>query len=250
MQQNLTLLRLGPRKFAKAILQALQRWTSQPKDMHLVQRPSTLRRAHSALDATPPAELKAFPLPIITSPAVESQTSSRQKSIASLKIEAVEEDEPEAKRPSDLSKDETPLPNQNPGRGAVELPQKTFLLVDDNQINLRILSAFMKKLARDYVAVSDGKQAVDAYTSNPNVFAGILMDISMPVMDGLEATRLIRAHELRTQLQAVAIVALTGLASESTHQEALQSGVDVFLTKPVSLKTLSQILTGLEESPT
>lgn len=216
--------------------------------MSPVRRPATLRRAHSALDATPPSEHKAFVLPIITAPAAELPKSPVVKPIASLKNKVVEEDEPEAKRPSDLSKDEeTLLPNQNPGGDAGEPPKKTFLLVDDNQINLRILSAFMKKLARGYVAVSDGKQAVDAYMSNPDQFAGILMDISMPVMDGLEATRLIRTHESKSQLQAVAIVALTGLASESTHQEALQSGVDVFLTKPVSLKTLSQILSGLEE---
>lgn len=243
-QQNLTCIRLGPRKFAEAIIQALKRWTSQPNDRVSVQRPATLRRAQSAFDVTPPTEHRAFPLPIIASPAVESQKSSIAEP---PKDKVTEGDEPEAKLPPNLSKVETTSSNQNPSRDAVELPKKIFLLVDDNQINLRILSAFMKKLDRDYVAVSDGKQAVDAYTSNPSVFAGILMDISMPVMDGLEATRLIRAHEFKTQLQAVAIVALTGLASESTHEEALQSGVDVFLTKPVSLKTLSKILTGLEE---
>lgn len=133
-------------------------------------------------------------------------------------------------------------------------PEKTintgkFLLVDDNHINLRILSAYMGKMGRTYEAVINGKEAVDAYTQRPSDFSAILMDISMPVMDGLEATRRIRAHEHRNELCGVAILALTGLASDSTHQEALESGVDVFLTKPVRLKTLSQVLGSMGISP-
>ncbi|KJZ72253.1 hypothetical protein HIM_08395 [Hirsutella minnesotensis 3608] len=93
-----------------------------------------------------------------------------------------------------------------------------ILLVDDNNINLKILSACMRKLGRSYEAVTNGKEAVDAYTQNPGHFAGVLMDISMPVMDGLEATRRIRAFEHGNQLRAVSILALTGLTSDSAHQ--------------------------------
>lgn len=67
----------------------------------------------------------------------------------------------------------------------------------------------------------------------------------MPVMDGLEATRHIRGHERSNQLHPVPIIALTGLASDSTHQEALESGVDVFLTKPVRLKVLTEVLESM-----
>lgn len=117
-----------------------------------------------------------------------------------------------------------------------------LLLVDDNQINLKVLSAYMTKLGLAHEAVMNGKEAVDAYTEYPGEYAGILMDISMPVMDGLEATRRIRAHERGGRLRAVAILALTGLSSHSTHQEALESGVDLFLTKPVRLKALGAAL--------
>ena len=68
------------------------------------------------------------------------------------------------------------------------------------------------------------------------------MDISMPVMDGFEATRRIRAYERENGLQPVAIFALSGLASASAQQEAQESGIDLFLTKPVRLKELSLIL--------
>lgn len=64
----------------------------------------------------------------------------------------------------------------------------------------------------------------------------------MPVMDGLEATRLIRAHEQGKRLKPALIVALTGLASAQTQQEAYASGIDLFLTKPVPLKELGRIL--------
>lgn len=121
------------------------------------------------------------------------------------------------------------------------------LLVDDNQINLKILCAFMKKLGREYEAVTNGKEAVDAFSNQPNSFAYILMDISMPVMDGLEATRKIRAYEQRSRLSAITIIALTGLSSESTHREALDSGVDVFLTKPARLKSLRDVLRSIEK---
>lgn len=120
-----------------------------------------------------------------------------------------------------------------------------ILIVDDNHINLTILSVYMGKLGRAYETATNGKEAVDAYTRQPNHFKAILMDISMPVMDGLEATRRIRTYGQKNQLPAVTILALTGLSSESTHQEALSSGVDVFLTKPVRLKALSEVLESL-----
>lgn len=64
----------------------------------------------------------------------------------------------------------------------------------------------------------------------------------MPVMDGLESTRQIRAHEKQEQLKPALIIALTGLASAKTQQEAFASGIDLFLTKPVPLKELGRIL--------
>lgn len=64
----------------------------------------------------------------------------------------------------------------------------------------------------------------------------------MPVMDGLESTRRIRAHEKPNALAPSFIIALTGLASAKTQQDAFASGIDLFLTKPVPLKELGQIL--------
>ena len=64
----------------------------------------------------------------------------------------------------------------------------------------------------------------------------------MPVMDGLESTRRIRELERKLSLTPVPIMALTGLASSDTQKEAFASGVDIFLTKPVRFKDLSEKL--------
>jgi signal transduction histidine kinase/DNA-binding NarL/FixJ family response regulator len=135
-----------------------------------------------------------------------------------------------------------------------------MLLVDDNQINLKLLQVFMKK--RKYTAVTkaeDGLQAVEAYQSAlnntpcepPDI---ILMDISMPIMDGFEATRRIREIERRHNRslsdnqtpQNCLIIALTGLASDRDQKEAFRSGVDLYITKPVSFAKVSKLLDNWE----
>lgn len=119
---------------------------------------------------------------------------------------------------------------------------QSFLIVDDNPVNVKILAAYMKKLGRPYDTAMDGQEAVDRFKENPTKYSCILMDISMPRLDGIEATRQIRAYEEEEQGQRVTVFALTGLASASAQQEAYEGGVDLFLTKPAKLKELSNIL--------
>jgi CheY-like chemotaxis protein len=92
------------------------------------------------------------------------------------------------------------------------------------------------------VTATNGKEAYDKYTQTLGHFQWVFMDISMPVMDGLEASRLIRAFERERQLRPAVIIALTGLASMSVQQDAFASGINLFLTKPVRLKELTLIL--------
>lgn len=138
--------------------------------------------------------------------------------------------------------EETREPTLETSKEEEAAPEPEFLLVEDNTINLDILSIYMKKLGRAYHTATNGSLAVEAYKANPNHCKYIFMDVSMPVMDGFEATRCIRAYERENQLKPCVIFALTGLASESAQQEAFGSGVDLFLTKPVKLKELGTIL--------
>ena len=123
-----------------------------------------------------------------------------------------------------------------------ESKSNTFLLVDDNPINLKMLIMFMKKLKLEYDTATDGKQAVEKYKKSPGTFRCIFMDISMPVMNGFEATRAIRASEVDDAIPRCNIFALTGLASKDAQQEALLSGIDLFLTKPIQLAEIKNIL--------
>jgi CheY-like chemotaxis protein len=117
-----------------------------------------------------------------------------------------------------------------------------FLLVDDNPINLKILMCFMKKFKQPYQTATNGEEAVSSYKADPGRYGCILMDISMPVMDGLEATRQIRAFERYNNIKQSLVLAITGLASESTRDEATRSGVDFFVTKPAKLKEIEAVL--------
>lgn len=141
-------------------------------------------------------------------------------------------------------------------------PRSSVLLVDDNVINLRLLATFMRKLNRVYSLAENGLEAYEAYraavpsvvaesrslSTDFSAFEFVFMDLNMPILDGLEATRRIRAYEHELGLRAAKIMALTGMASAQTQQEAFASGVDIFLTKPVRLKEIAQVLE--EESGT
>ncbi|KAJ4983994.1 hsp90-like protein [Stagonosporopsis vannaccii] len=135
-------------------------------------------------------------------------------------------------------------------------PTRRILLVDDNAINLRLLQVGMKK--RGYKSISsasDGLQAVTAYRTllhsrPPGPPDMILMDLSMPVMNGFDATRKIREIEAeynrtlgpgQAPLHSL-IIALTGLASVRDQKEAYTAGVDAYVMKPVSFAKLATLL--------
>ncbi|GJD04433.1 HSP90-like protein [Colletotrichum higginsianum] len=137
----------------------------------------------------------------------------------------------------------------------VEQKQHTLhiLLVDDNQINLKLLVMFMKKCGFSFEQAENGQEALDKFiaassastaasASKRRRFDFVLMDISMPVMDGFEATKRIREYEREHKLQATTVVALTGLASSDARRDAESAGFDVFLPKPVRFAELQKLL--------
>jgi signal transduction histidine kinase/CheY-like chemotaxis protein len=139
--------------------------------------------------------------------------------------------------------DDKPMEKENDP--VSDLPT-TVLLVDDNDINLRILIAFMKKLNCDYVIAQNGEEALEVFKANSSVIGMIFMDISMPIMDGLESTRRIREFEKTLETKPpVRIAALTGVAQADMQRDAIGSGMDLFLTKPVRLKSLVPIIKGI-----
>jgi PAS domain S-box-containing protein len=112
------------------------------------------------------------------------------------------------------------------------------LLVEDNVINQRVACRFLERLGCEVHVVSDGLQAVQAYQQD--VYGFILMDMQMPVMDGLEATRRIRA--LEGTLSHTPIVALTANAMMGQLERCLEAGMDDYLTKPLEVSRLQDVL--------
>src|SRR5438874_10695668 len=109
----------------------------------------------------------------------------------------------------------------------------TILVVEDNEENWDMISRRLQRRGYLVVRAADGQEAVEmAARETPDL---ILMDVSLPVMDGLEATRRIRA---RAETQTTPIIALTAHAMSGDRDRALQAGCDDYHTKPVELPRL------------
>jgi len=108
-----------------------------------------------------------------------------------------------------------------------------ILLVEDNEMNRDMLSRRLGKRGHDVVIAVDGAQALDlARAESPDL---ILMDMSLPVMDGWEATRELKGSDATS---AIPIIALTAHAMAADKDRALEAGCDDFDTKPVELARL------------
>ncbi|KAL4800837.1 hypothetical protein BDV19DRAFT_383856 [Aspergillus venezuelensis] len=120
-----------------------------------------------------------------------------------------------------------------------------ILIVDDNQINLKILATFAGKIGCTFDTASDGLMALQRYKDSPVRYDLVLMDISMPVMDGIVSTTKIRLYEEEKGLDRSRIMAVTGVASTDMQQRAQAAGIDEYLVKPVSLAALKKVVAAL-----
>ena len=108
-----------------------------------------------------------------------------------------------------------------------------ILLVEDNEMNRDMLSRRLERKGFEVVMAVDGKAGVDmASSESPDL---ILMDLSLPIIDGWEATRQIKADAATKQIP---VIALTAHAMAGDEQKALEVGCDDYDTKPVDLKRL------------
>lgn len=114
------------------------------------------------------------------------------------------------------------------------LQLRTLLVVEDVDSNFLLMNTVLGKKYK-LIRARDGREAVDMYKENhPDL---IFMDIKMPYMDGLEATRLIRGYS-----KDIPIIALTAFAFESDRERAIEAGCNDYLTKPVSQEAIEKIL--------
>ncbi len=113
-----------------------------------------------------------------------------------------------------------------------------ILLAEDNAVNQKLALGFLEKLGYDAQVVVDGQQVLDAVEQH--VYDLILMDVQMPVMDGLEAAR--RLCALYPRETRPRIIAMTANAMAGDREECLQAGMDDYLSKPIRLDLLSAAL--------
>jgi signal transduction histidine kinase/DNA-binding response OmpR family regulator/HPt (histidine-containing phosphotransfer) domain-containing protein len=126
----------------------------------------------------------------------------------------------------------------SPGEDANTL---RVLLVEDNEVNQLLAQSLLRQEGHEVEIAGDGAQALQKVTYAEDPYDLILMDMQMPVMDGLEATRRIRAHERQTH-QHVRIIAMTANALPEDRKRCLAAGMDDYLSKPISIEKLRTLL--------
>lgn len=237
---------VGVRKLGKVLHQCLQRVESSGPSNSRASSPSRTSRD----------------VGWNASSVVYDQTEKRYRpSLEALKWKS---EQPQTRIEPDKDDQPRPLPvPQNSGlTGAVTIQHNStqsrnetrrpprILLVEDNAINLKLLVTFMKKIKLPYAEAVNGLEAVNKYKEIEEPFDFVLMDLQMPVMDGLEATRQIREFEKERAPVMVpsTIIAITGVGNEATRMEAMKAGMSQFLTKPVKFKALQKLLLDEQQS--
>lgn len=135
-------------------------------------------------------------------------------------------------KPSQVEIAEESADNQN-----LKDKNPVILLVEDNLINQRLTKLILEKADFTVLTARHGKEALDHFNSNKNIEL-IVMDIQMPVMDGLTAIKLIREKESTDQLPPIPIIALTADAIKEDVDKCFEAGCNNYLTKPINAEVL------------
>ena len=128
--------------------------------------------------------------------------------------------------------------------GERPLPKMRVLIAEDDRANQTLIAHMMERWGVEYTMVENGQEAVVLVEHQP--FDLLLMDVNMPVLDGMEATKRIRAYEAEHGGH-LPIVALTALAFADDERACLEAGMDGFLTKPIRRRQLLQVVWELIE---
>ncbi|KAK3986457.1 putative signal transduction histidine-protein kinase [Cladorrhinum sp. PSN332] len=231
---------LGPRKLASVFCSALKGETNNilPR-VRPIPIDSVARTASGQAEALPSPATPNTPDKISTTPTVTLKRPNNPTLIQPSHNPATSKD--------------TALPPSDPAAvnsKADSVNARHLLLVDDNPINIKLLTQVVRKLKHTFATASHGLEAVQLYKKsledNETRFDLVFMDISMPVMNGFEATRAIRQLEIDAGISRCKVVALTGLSGELSRNEATASGCDLFLTKPVKMNTVRGLLDDME----
>ena len=139
--------------------------------------------------------------------------------------------------------DETMNVMEKPDRKCSDIKGRKALLVEDNELNMEIARFLLERNGLIVEGVTNGKEAVDAFSGNPpGTYDVIFMDVMMPVMNGMEATKCIRAMKERPDAKTIPIFAMTANAVKDDIRASAQAGMNEHLTKPLDEDRILQVL--------
>lgn len=118
----------------------------------------------------------------------------------------------------------------------IDWSDKTVLIAEDADDNYFLLTAILKRTKLNLLRAKDGQEAVNICKNEDNIHA-ILMDLSMPVMDGLEATKQIKVFN-----PGIPIIAQTAYAMEADREQTFNAGCDDYISKPIRRNILIELL--------
>jgi CheY-like chemotaxis protein len=113
-----------------------------------------------------------------------------------------------------------------------------ILLVEDNPVNQKLATIMLKKAGYHVTLAQNGKEAITTYTIQPDKFDIILMDIQMPELDGISATKKIRNKGFKN----IPIVAMTANALQGDRESCLDAGMNDYMTKPVKREKVFEMI--------
>ncbi|MDR2037039.1 MAG: response regulator [Bacteroidales bacterium] len=128
------------------------------------------------------------------------------------------------------------IPDSGNSGSNVELKDADILLVEDNLINQKIVILSIQKLVKNIDVANNGQEALDMYSQKK--YDIVLMDIQMPIMDGIQATKKIREIESETQATPIPIIAITANALAGDREHCLASGMNEYISKPFQVEVL------------
>jgi signal transduction histidine kinase/CheY-like chemotaxis protein len=129
-----------------------------------------------------------------------------------------------------------------PAPASAERPNRRLLVVEDNPVNQKVVLAMLRKKNYTVEVANDGREAIRMLERADPLYHLVIMDVQMPHLDGIEATRMIRRNP---RFQELPIVAMTAHAMTGDREKCLEAGMNAYLSKPIQFKQLNAVIEKL-----
>lgn len=204
-----------------------------------------LKLDNTKIDMPPNAQKQSVPIAPAQSRALE--TNIQEKSIPDTNINLINPN-PSTQNRGLESQIAGPKATEQEMTVEKDINKKHILVAEDFQLNREVIRLIL--LETNYIPTfaENGVIAFKEYKNTPDKYELVVMDVSMPIMDGLASTRAIRSHEAQNNLPRTPIIALTAHTLPRDQQSCKDAGMDDFLAKPVDLKALLEKLDTFTQS--